>query len=68
MAPSRFIYIFPQQPPRPESPTRRAGWGSSGICFLTASADSIHQNQTEVFKDALSATLTAEGQGHYHSL
>lgn len=60
MAPCSFIYIFPQEPPRRESPIETArGWLGelTGICFQTASADSIHQNQIELFKDALSMTL-----------
>lgn len=60
MVPRRFVYIFLQEPSRPVSPTQTGkGWLGelTGICFQTASADSIHQNQTELFKDALSMTL-----------
>lgn len=59
MALCSFIYIFPQQLPQPESNQNSQGLVEEpiGMCFQTASADSIHQYQTELFKVALSMTL-----------
>lgn len=59
MALCSFIYIFlsnfPSQTVQPEEPG--VDGGTHGHVLQTASADSICQNQTELFKDALSMTL-----------
>ena len=54
-----YLHFFSATSPAKESNQNSQGLVGEliGMCFQTASADSIHQNQTELFKDALSMTL-----------